>query len=104
MTHYEWSGAGTGMSHALPLGTRRSHRWHASTGILALLASLLILNGCERQGPAEEAGARVDEAVQDMRDAVSEPGPAQEAGQAIDEAREDLGEKVEQVGEDMQKP
>ncbi|MFP5505576.1 MAG: hypothetical protein ACLGH6_05215 [Gammaproteobacteria bacterium] len=104
MTHYEWSGALTAIPLNLPAGTRRDHPWHASTAILALLASLLILNGCDRQGPAEEAGAQIDEAVQDMKDAVDPPGPAQEAGRAIDDAREDLGEKVEQIGEDMQKP
>lgn len=104
MTHYEWTGAVTAVPLNLPAATHRDHPWHASTAILALLASLLILNGCDRQGPAEEAGARIDEAVQDMKDAVAEPGPAQEAGRALDEAREDLGEKVEQIGEDLQKP
>ncbi|MFP5404421.1 MAG: hypothetical protein ACLGG2_06990 [Gammaproteobacteria bacterium] len=104
MTHYEWSGAGTGMAHRLPADAKRDHPWHASYGILALLTTLLILNGCDRQGPAERAGAQVDEAVQEMKEAVAEPGPAQQAGQALDEAREDLGEKVEQIGEDMQKP
>ena len=104
ITHYEWSGALTAIPLKLPAGTRRDHPWHASAAILALLASLLILNGCDRQGPAEKAGARIDEAVQDMKDAVAEPGPAQEAGRALDDAREDLGEKVEAIGEDMQKP
>ena len=43
MRLYEWSGAGTGMRHALPFGSKRSHPWHASYGVLAVLTSLLIL-------------------------------------------------------------
>ncbi len=112
MRLYEWSGAGTGMPHALPIGTKRSHPWHASYGVLAVLTSLLILNGCDRKGPAEQAGEQVDQAVQDMKeeagklvdDASAPPGPAQEAGRALDDAREKAGEKIEQLGEDMQKP
>lgn len=104
MTHFEWSGAGTGMAHTLPVDTKRDHPWHASYGILALLTTLLILNGCDRQGPAEHAGAQLDEAVQDTKDTVAEPGPAQKAGRALDDAREHAGEKIEQTGEDLQKP
>ena len=112
MRLYEWSGAGTGMLHALPINSRRSHPWHASHAVLALLTSLLILNGCERKGPAEKAGEQVDQAMQDTKDAAgkrvddaaAEPGPAQEAGRSLDEAREQTGEKIEEIGEDLQKP
>lgn len=112
MRLYEWSGAGTGMQHALPAGTKRSHPWHASYGVLAVLTTLLILNGCDSKGPAEQAGEQVDQAVQDMQeeasklvdDATAPPGPAEEAGRALDEAREQAGEKIEQLGEDIQKP
>lgn len=112
MRLYEWSGAGTGMRHALPPGSKRSHPWHASYAVLALLTSLLILTGCDSKGPAEKAGEQVDQAMQDMKeeagklvgDATAEPGPAQEAGRSLDEARAQAGEKIEQIGEDMQKP
>ncbi|MEW6413787.1 MAG: hypothetical protein AB1482_00855 [Pseudomonadota bacterium] len=61
MTHVEWSGALTAIPLRLTAGKRRRHAWQASSGILALLASLLILNGCDRQEtsptPPEGAGA-----------------------------------------------
>ena len=104
MTHYEWSGALTAIPLNLSAGAYRDHPWHASTAILALLASLLILSGCDRTGPAERADAQIDEAAQDMNAMVAEPGPAQQAGRALDDAREDLGEKVESTGEDLPKP
>lgn len=104
MTHYEWSGAVTAIPLKPSAGSRRDHPWHASTGILALLATLLILNGCDSQGPAERAGAQIDETVQELKEPLAEPGPAQEAGQKIDAAREALGEKLERTGDDLQKP
>jgi len=94
MQFYEWSGAGTGMPHALPAGSKRNHPWHASYAVLALLTSLLILNGCDSKGPAEKAGEQVDQAMQEMKE---------EAG-SVNEAREQTGEKIEQLGEDLQKP
>ena len=112
MRLYEWSGAGTGMRHTLPPGAKRSHPWHASYAVLALLTSLLILNGCDSKGPAEKAGEQVDQAMKDLKedagkridDVTAEPGPAQAAGRSLDEARGQAGEKIEQIGDDLQKP
>jgi len=112
MQLYEWSGAGTGLAFSLPARSKRSHPWHASYDVLAVLTSLLILNGCDNQGPAERAGERVDRSVQDIKekanalfdDPAAPPGPAQEAGKALDEARERTGEKIEQMGKDIQEP
>lgn len=95
MRLYEWSGAGAGMVTRIPEKSQRTHAWHASYGVLALLTSLLALNGCDRKGPAEQAGEQVDQAMQGMKE---------EAGRTVDEAREQAGEKVRQPGEDMQKP
>lgn len=58
MRLYEWSGAGTGMAHTLPTRSRRSHPWQASHAVLALLTSLLILNGCDTLRPAEPSGEK----------------------------------------------
>jgi hypothetical protein len=112
MQLYEWSGAGTGLAFSLPARSKRSHPWHASYAVLAVLTSLLILNGCDNQGPAERAGEQVDRSVQDIKeeanalfdDPAAPPGPAQEAGKALDEAREQTGEKIEQMGKDLQEP
>ena len=112
MRLYEWSGAGAVIEPAIPVRSKRTHAWHASYDVLALLTSLLILNGCDSKGPAEQAGEQVDQAVQEMKeetralngDTSASPGPATEAGRTLDEAREQAGEKIEQLGEDMQKP
>src|SRR5512143_1180007 len=111
MQLYEWSGAGTAMAVGLPHRSKRTHPWHASYAVLALLTSLLTLAGCESKGPAEQAGEQVDQAAQDMKEradaskagVAASPGPAENAGRAIDQAREQAGEKVEPAGEDLQK-
>lgn len=110
MRLYEWSGAGTGMQHVLPMRSKRSHPWHASYAVLALLTSLLILNGCDSKGPAETAGEKVDQAMRDVKEeagklvdgVTGESGPAQEAGRSLDDAREQAGEKMEVLGGDVQ--
>jgi hypothetical protein len=112
MRLYEWSGAGPGTVAGIPEKPKRPHPWHASYGVLALLTSLLVLNGCDRKGPAEQAGEQVDQAIQGMKgeagapkdDAQAQPGPAEQAGRSVDEAREKAGQKIQQLGEDLQKP
>lgn len=99
MRFYEWSGAAG--DAVLPAARRRRHPWHASYAVLALLTSLLILQGCDNKGPAERAGEDIDRALQGQRNAA---GPAQEAGRALDDARETTGEKIEQLGKDLQEP
>ena len=111
MRLYEWSGAGPGTSTGIPERSKRTHAWHASYAVLALLTSLLALSGCDRKGPAEKAGEQVDQAAQDMKekagaskdDIAPSPGPAEEAGRSIDKARAQAGEKIEQLGDDLQK-
>jgi hypothetical protein len=58
------------------------------TALTCVLGGVLALGaGCEAEkGPAEKAGASVDKAVQDAKDAVSPPGPAEKAGRAVDKA------------------
>jgi hypothetical protein len=53
-----------------------------------VLAGLLPLVGIGcNEGPAEQAGKRVDEAARDVRDTVNPPsGPAEAAGRKIDDA------------------
>jgi hypothetical protein len=99
MQFYEWSGASS--SAPLPAARKRRHPWHASYSVLALLTSLLIMQGCDNKGPAERAGEDVDRALQNQ---PAGAGPAQEAGRALDDARETTGEKIEQLGKDLQEP
>lgn len=94
MQLYEWSGAGAGtrLLGAAPRKSKRTHAWHASYGVLALLTSLLALNGCDSKGPVEQAGEQVDQAVKDMQteDARSQqmntPSASSEAAAPAQEA------------------
>lgn len=101
MRLYTWSGVGAGC--VIPQKSKRTHAWHASSAVLAVLTTLLLLNGCDNKGPAEQA-------AQDMKangtaeDNATQAGPAQETGRALDEAREKAGEKIEHLGEELQKP
>lgn len=53
-----------------------------------LLSAVLGLVGCEREGTAEKAGQKIDQA-------------AEKAGEKLENARETLGEKAENAGEFM---
>jgi len=90
MALYEWCGAGTGGTGLpAPAESKRSHPWHASYGVLTVLTSLLILYGCDNQGPAGKASESRDRSVREMKqqanplyeEATDKPGPAEESGQ-----------------------
>jgi predicted small lipoprotein YifL len=51
-----------------------------------LLATLVPLAGCHQEGPAEQAGKGMDNAVRNVKDAVNPPGPVEKAGRAVDDA------------------
>jgi len=58
-----------------------------------MLTTVLLLNGCENKGAAEQAGAQVDEAARGMKDIVDpinqvappQAGPVEEADKYPDE-------------------
>lgn len=56
--------------------------------LLTMIAPLAMLTGCADEGPAEKAGAKVDEAVENVKDAIDPAGPAEKAGEKIDEVVE----------------
>lgn len=65
--------------------------------ILSVLAGLT-LAGCGEKGPAEQAGEKVDQAVEQAKDAIEDAGqqgPAEKAGEAIDKKFEELKEKAD---------
>lgn len=64
--------------------------------ILAFGAALV---GCEQEGPAEEAGEAVDEAVEEVEDRLDQQGPAERLGEDVDEAVEKAGEEIEEAGD-----
>lgn len=55
-------------------------------GATLISGGMFLSTGCERQGPAEQAGKKVDQAVEKMKDVVSPPGPAEKAGKELDRA------------------
>jgi hypothetical protein len=67
MRLYEWNAAGNGT--VIPVRSKRSHSWQASYAVLAVLTSLLILNGCNNKASAER------DTSQAALDAMDEPRP-----------------------------
>lgn len=64
---------------------------------LMLAVGLLVvaLGGCEHEGPMEQSGKKIDEAVEDLGAAVKKEGPAERAGKKIDETVEKAGEAMQ---------
>ena len=56
--------------------------------LIAMAIPFAVLVGCSEQGPAETAGEKIDEAVEDVKDAVDPAGPAEKVGEKIDDAVE----------------
>lgn len=108
MRLYEWSGAGAGMVPGIPEKSKRTHTWHASYGVLALLTSLLALNGCDRKGPTEQAGEQVNQAMKEeagapKNDAAATPGPTDATAPAPDTTGGQGGNKLDSPASDMPK-
>lgn len=69
---------------------------------LTLSIATIGLAACD-DGPAENAGEKLDRAVENMGDAVNPKGPAERAGEAVDNAAERAGEAMENAGENIQR-
>lgn len=57
--------------------------------IIATIASLAILataTSCRKKGPAEKAGEKMDETIENVKDAVDPKGPVEKAGEKVDDA------------------
>lgn len=76
--------------------------------IIMGIVCAILLGACEQEGPAEKAGAKIDQAVEQAQEnieqAVDEPneGPAEEIGEKVDEAVEKTREKAEQAKQELQ--
>ena len=57
-------------------------RYRATAFLLVGLTGLFA--GCETKGPAQKAGAKLDQAGEKIRDAVTPVGPVEKVGRAID--------------------
>lgn len=51
-----------------------------------LLPLLGAMTSCEKKGPAEEMGEKLDNAGEKMKDAVEPKGPVEKAGEKVDNA------------------
>ncbi len=68
--------------------------------LLVLLAAgvlLLPLAACEREeGPMEEMGESLDDAVDELK------GDTEDLGEHLEDAADDLGDAIEDAGEDLE--
>ena len=71
-------------------GGSRVLPWLAVLGLLGLA-------GCEKKGPAEQAGEKVDEAAAEVKEG------AQDAGDAMKDAAGDVKDAAEEATDDMKK-
>ncbi|MGH8507723.1 MAG: hypothetical protein ACREVH_03270 [Gammaproteobacteria bacterium] len=62
---------------------------------LTIILLALGFAACEQQGPAERAGARVDKAMEEAKEALDPQGPAERAGEQLDKTVEQAKEKAQ---------
>ena len=65
----------------------RSRAWRVALGAAA--CAVVLSAGCHREGPAERAGRKIDDAAEDTADAMKR------AGQDAKDAAEKLGDDVQ---------
>lgn len=61
---------------------------------LTIIVLALGLGACEQQGPVERAGERVDETMDEAKDALDPQGPAERAGEKVDDTVERAKRKL----------
>jgi hypothetical protein len=54
-----------------------------------VLGGATFITGCREKGPAENAGEKVDRAIDKIEDKLDPKGPAEKAGEKIDRAIDD---------------
>jgi hypothetical protein len=65
----------------------RAPRRRIAALVLAAFAASFTLTACpEKKGPAEKAGEAIDDAADEMKDAVTPDGPAEKLGEKLDDA------------------
>lgn len=110
MRLYEWSGAGPGITLNLPPRSKRSHPWHASNAVLAVMTSLLILNGCDSKASSAGAPSGVDPATRSAKggkgplydELGAQPAQAEPVAPAAHGTSEPAVEKSELPGDALQ--
>lgn len=60
--------------------------------MIAIVAMGLLMGGCEKKGPMEKAGEKIDETIDDAKDSIDGD---ESLGEKIEEGVEELGDKIE---------
>lgn len=66
--------------------TKKRGRTLAALALAGLAASMTLTACPEKKGPAEKAGEAVDDAADNLKDAVTPDGPAEDLGEKLDDA------------------
>jgi len=70
------------------------------TVLALILVAAIVASGCEKKGPAEKAGEKIDRAYTEALEKAEEAGEKMEdAGEKIDEAIRKAEEAVEETGD-----
>jgi hypothetical protein len=107
MRLYEWNAACNGT--VIPARSKRCHSWQASYAVLAVLTSLLILNGCNNKASAErDTSQAAMDAMDEPRplydEAIAPLEPVEAAAPAAEGPGEPATEAIEQAVETPQQP
>jgi len=74
----------------------RSRSWTAWLWVLAFAALLVMpMVACQPDGPAEDAGEEID-------DAMGDGDTFEEAGESVDETMDDAGDAMEEAGDEVE--
>ncbi len=67
---------------------------------------IFVLSACEKEGPFEEAGEKIDQTVEETKekieDSVNPAGPAEKVGEKIDGIVEETKEEARQLKENVE--
>jgi len=75
----------------------RSGFTYMAIGMMCAALAFAAFTGCEQEGPAEQLGKNVDEAVEEAGDR------AEEAAETMEETVETAGDKLEEAGDKAEK-
>ena len=67
--------------------------------VLLLVAFSLLLFGCQNEGPAENAGKKIDNAIEKTTDKMGDA--VEKAGDKMGNAVEKTGDELEEVGDSI---
>lgn len=66
------------------------------------LALAMTLAACEKDGPMEQTGEKIDQAVEKTKEKIDPRGPAEKVGEKIDKTVEEVKEDAQQAKEKIE--